>query len=308
MNRKTYNELGVDSLYRYQQHDVGRYKRVVISNSISSLNVVDGVNNDIRNNIYAIDNIGSNVEELYEGCFSNCPHLNRINLGENIKIIGRNAFSNCSNLTSFKNDTFCVPLKLGDNAFENCDFKKIIFKRNNYGPIDEDGGEAYQIMIDGDVFLNNTNLSSVEMDDIMLGNNMFRNCTSLKSVTIHEGASTIYCDSSPFEGCNNLLSLSFPASISSYYMLHGETLKGSNISALYMTGMTEDEVKFAVGYESGKRNRVLFEPPTETEDIKLGTVYKFDNDEKDSMQSRVDNFIAKLVNNHIPTFMIECGD
>lgn len=306
MSKKTYNKLGLEAQYQYEQQDVEKYKKMIVSNTISSLNVVNGNNNYIKDMIYSIDNIGSNIEELYPSCFYNCENLRYVNLGKNIKVIGDEAFKDCLNLSSFDNDIFYVPQELKEKVFYNCNFSKIVFKNNNYEHIEEDELIKNQILLGGNIFSNNTQLTGVEMDDILLGNNMFNNCNKLQSVTINEGAETIYCDSSPFLNCGNLTSLTFPKSISSYYMLHNETLKGSNIDKLYLNGMTSTDVMYAIGQI--EEQRVIFKPPTDTEDIKLGTIYKFDNDENDSMQGIVDNFISKIVNGHIPAFIIRCGD
>jgi hypothetical protein len=88
--------------------------------------------------------------------------------------MGNDVFKDCSKLSSFKDDVFNMPINVGNNVFENCDFKKINIKYN--------GLLGETPTIGKNVFKNNKNLLSVTMDHILLGENMFDGCSSLSLI------------------------------------------------------------------------------------------------------------------------------
>jgi hypothetical protein len=132
MNKKfTYKEIGPESWYQYELSDRNIPKTFIVSDNLSTLNVVNGEDNRIKLMITDVDNIGEEITELESGCFKDCPNLTSINLPTTLQLINNEAFKDCYKLSSFKDDVFNMPMYMGDSVFENCNFRKINIKKNN---------------------------------------------------------------------------------------------------------------------------------------------------------------------------------
>ena len=164
--------------------------------------------------------IGKSVKGVGVYAFYGCTGLNSINLGNGLRIIGDYAFANCitmtgvnldriSNLTTiadyaFANcqsmEKFTVPINvttIGDNVFEDCYAMVSINLANGE---ETDGFSVEEEMASTN---NATALNS-------LGNNVFKGCANLRSVTFPRtfsnanGPKRGTIDVSEFRGCENL--------------------------------------------------------------------------------------------------------
>lgn len=322
MSKKTYDQIGPESWYQYEPNDTDDYKKVIISDTISSLNVVNGDNNDIRNVIYKVDNIGSNVKELQASCFYECPNLKSVNIPPTLQKIKNDVFKNCNSLDTFENDVFNVPRYVGTSTFNNCDLKKVNLKSNlleiskitdddiiNDDSDDSNDNNNFNVFEMGErTFANNTNLTDISMDNIIFSQNMFENCSSLSSVTISDNAIPIITGKQTFNNCNNLSSLRLSEKLTDYYQLHGETLKGSSILSVYVPGMLSSQVDFV----TGKINGTFVKPgaPTDYNNIKLGTIYKFTKSSStlENLKLEIGNLMTNVMNGHIPVIIMFCND
>lgn len=125
MSIRTYNELGVKSFYEYDEYDLNVHKKVIVSDTISSLNVVLDNNNGIQEMLERVDSIGTNIKKIDDLCFYGCYNLKHVNIPETVRDIGVNAFKDCTKLSSFQNNVFTLPKNIGDQAFMNCNFSTL---------------------------------------------------------------------------------------------------------------------------------------------------------------------------------------
>jgi len=150
--------------------------------------------------------ISDSVKYIGNNTFRNCTRLTSIVLGENLLQIGNTAFVGCKSLT-----TITIPesvTDIGDAVFNQCDNLTDVYVTNvqawlnidffgklnhpnEYGTLhllDENGAEITDLVIPEGV--------------TSIGNFLFANCKSLRSVTIPASVTTIGWDA--FDRCENL--------------------------------------------------------------------------------------------------------
>lgn len=143
----------------------------------------------------------TNLTELGEGAFRDCPKLKSADLPESVTILPANVFYNCTGLKSVS-----VPgcLGVGDNAFYGCDVLATI---GGMDQVEKFGAHA---------FANCRLLERIAIPETLtsMGEGCFENCTELKSVKLNGTLTGIsrYC----FYGCRRLQTVTF-----------GDTLKGT---------------------------------------------------------------------------------
>ena len=175
----------------------------------------------------------SAITTIPSSCFANCQ-FETITLPDRITTIGVNAFSNCASLKSFT-----VPLKtvsIDSTSFSGCivlkEFK-VDSGNNAYSAVNgvlysKDGKTLYfcpsgldsveisstATKIADKAFYRNTYLSSIIIPSNIteVGEEAFRYCASLKTIVFNEGASTTI-GKYAFATCNNIVSVTLPASV-----------------------------------------------------------------------------------------------
>lgn len=127
--------------------------------------------------------LANGLTTIGNGAFADCRNLEEFNIATNalIKAIGKDAFYNCRSLRSF---TVPIGLEaLGDNCFENCEGLESI----NF--LGEGSSEMYLSVLGNHLFRGCSSLSEVEFPSTYVENNldidMFKGCTSLQRVIIH---------------------------------------------------------------------------------------------------------------------------
>lgn len=146
---------------------------------------------------------------VYNSAFSNCGNLQNVNISDSI-YIGDNAFKNCTSLSNIKlSDNLEA---IGMNAFQNTGLTSIDIP---YTVVDFSNG--------GGMFMDCSLLQSAIIRggsgfDTITGNsentlpqNIFKNCTSLSSVTLHGDIEFI--QRGAFENCTALRSIILPKSV-----------------------------------------------------------------------------------------------
>ena len=293
MKKFTYNELGSDSSFVYDTSDFGNPKCMIVSDTLETINVVKGDDNNIKDMITSIDNIGSELTEIEEGSFKSCPNLSSINLPTTLQLIGSDAFKDCYKLSSFKDDNFNIPLEMGDNVFENCDFRNFKICNNKFNLNVDEVEFGENVVIGKKTFYNNKNLTMVSVDNIIFGQEMFENCTSLLSIVVNNNAQPLFSGASPFKNCTQLSTLTLP-NVSSYFDIHEDFLKGSNISTFILSDMTREEVECAIGKKPKKQVIIKSDKPVE-----CGDIYFYDT-------HNLDHVFIECIKNHIPLIIIQC--
>jgi uncharacterized repeat protein (TIGR02543 family) len=149
--------------------------------------------------------IPANVTEIGILAFADCTSLASVTIGAGVATIGDNAFQDCTSLRNITIDTDKVT-SYNSNPFNSS---------NNWGtifPADE-LSVTFRKNVGGNAFNGSTSLKSVTIASgvTSIGQQAFINCTSLTSVTIAEGVTSI--GEQAFDSCTNLTSITIPASV-----------------------------------------------------------------------------------------------
>lgn len=214
------------------------------------------------------------LTSIGESAFSGCSSLKKIDLS-NLKTVETGAFSGCSSLTEINsslsslskipdylfancmelNANIKLPTVIGQNAFGNC--YKIVFDLSDFEKVESIGQMAFlqcqsitgklclkKINTLGNQAFASTKMTSVDMTGAplkMIDDFCFKNCTSLKTVTISENTTTI--GRGAFFGCDN---------ISEYHILsknpatvYSTTFVGTDNYIIYVPKACVDDYKAA---------------------------------------------------------------
>ncbi len=163
--------------------------------------------------------VPAKVKDLY-GAFKDCPNLKSVHLPASVKYI--NGFVNCPELEEVH-----IPKgieTIHPNSFKNCPKLKVYIKEGGQYNFTEQDGVIYAgryrfeikcVVNPVDLIIPN-NVVALEIDDD--DNNKFggfTGCTSLRSITLHDGITSIGKET--FKGCSNLESINIPNSIKSIH-------------------------------------------------------------------------------------------
>lgn len=150
--------------------------------------------------------IPKSITQLQQSCFNNCTSLFDIEIEEDTLFTPQaSIFTNCSSLPSEiveKVTTHCMPNNSATSLFQNClGLRDIICKK----------------WLSNNMFSNCTNLKTAlcELTETSIGSNIFQNCTSLKEVHITGSPTSIY--NSVFYGCTSLEIVYLPGTIITQY-------------------------------------------------------------------------------------------
>lgn len=155
----------------------------------------------------------SNLKTIEKGAFNGCGALTEINSSlASLSEIPDNLFSDCRELQT----SITLPAVIGAGAFGNC--RKIVFDLSDFEKVESIGSMAFLQCwkITGDLRLKkiaalgnqafvNAKITSVDMTGAPLekiDDYCFKNCASLKVVTISENTTTI--GPGVFYGCENI--------------------------------------------------------------------------------------------------------
>jgi len=164
--------------------------------------------------------IPENITDIGDYAFQRCSKLSSIVLPKNLKKIGSNAFDGCSNLREI-----AIPESvniIGSYAFRGCsELSAVNFPKQ----LESIGSKAFagchnlktinipdSITSLNDCFAE-SGITSVTIPDMItkIGDDAFKNCSSLSEISIPEGVSHI--GQRAFYGCSNLTKIKLPASL-----------------------------------------------------------------------------------------------
>ena len=155
--------------------------------------------------------IPGSVTSIGSDAFSGCKGLTSVTIGESVTSIGGGAFSGCTGLTS-------IIVVEGNSKYHsagNCLIEtatKTLLSGCKTSEIPSDGSVT---SIGDDAFRNCTGLSSITIPDSVtsIGNSAFSGCTGLTSITIPGSVTSIGSDA--FYNCTGLTSITIHDSVTS---------------------------------------------------------------------------------------------
>ncbi len=168
-------------------------------------------------------NLPKGITTIGKGAFSTCTGLTSVSIPDSVKVIGENAFGNCEGLTSIT-----IPdsvTKLGVRAFCGCTKLKSIHLSENLRILsDTVFGRCVELTsikipdsvwkIEKSAFWKCIKLTSAYLpDNVLLGTDLFKECSSLTSVNIPKSVTTI--PSKMFKDCISLSSFIIPDHVKS---------------------------------------------------------------------------------------------
>lgn len=184
-------------------------------------------------NISGLDNLMNNNRSSNKNLYLNNELISSVVIPDSVTSINEYAFYNCNSLTSVTIPSSVT--NISDYAFTGCRKLKTIYYTG-------DVASWCKITELGNLMSNVTSLyingQKVEGDLIIpdgvtsIGNNIFRNCTGLTSVTIPNGVTSI--GERAFSGCSSLTSITIPGSMTS---ISSNAFDGcKKLKTIYYTG------------------------------------------------------------------------
>ena len=194
--------------------------------------------------------IPNSVTSIGMEAFSNCSSLTSVTIGESVTNIGGFAFSGCSSLTSVTIPNSVT--SIGEYAFDGCFFLTSVTIGKSVTSIGEEAfkwcSSLTSVTINSDAIVNkaysyDSNISHIfgsQVTEYIIGESVtsigeeaFRNCSSLTSVTIGESVTSIGYDA--FYGCSSLTSVT----IKSDAIVNKQYSLISNLSHIFGSQVTE---------------------------------------------------------------------
>lgn len=219
------------------------------------------------------------LERIEGSAFQYCQGLTTVAFPRSLQFIGNEAFEYCRSLVTVTSDA--EDLSIGDRCFMDC---RSLESFNSTGHVNTIGNNAFSnlpaftdfICPEGDyvdlvgacAFMDCPQLKAFPyLGKSNLGQNAFRNCTSLKSLTLpYQGVegmanNTIthnYIDKAYLFGATSVQSIVFPAT-APYFHLYGCDISGAPLEAISYSYATDVVELYQTGSTSQERgDRTMF--------------------------------------------------
>lgn len=200
-------EAEEEEAHEKQADEVKAFRGILYSDDGTSVTIVSYKEN-VKQLSIPEEIKGMPVVKIGARAFASCESLNFIRIPECVLEIEQAAFRGCCNLTSVEvMNKACV---IAEDSFEGC----IQLKKNplqKYFEIEEseDRVTIRKCIIDAEEIIIPDKINGKSVRAI--GNNAFRDCTSLTNVVIPKGVTKI--EALMFYGCKSLLNVEIPDSV-----------------------------------------------------------------------------------------------
>ena len=161
--------------------------------------------------------IGSSVLNIESNAFKDCSSIKNIEIPDSVKLIGENAFLNCKGA---KNISVPYDAIIGDGAFDGCKPEELkcnlsVFNQNLTENIKFLTIAGIETVSQGTFEEVKDTIEKIIFDEGLktIESSAFENCSSLTSVTMPDSVTSI--GSSAFSGCSSLTSITIPDSVTS---------------------------------------------------------------------------------------------
>lgn len=219
------------------------------------------------------------LERIEGSAFQYCQGLTTVAFPRSLQFIGNEAFEYCRSLVTVTSDA--EDLSIGDRCFMDC---RSLESFNSTGHVNTIGNNAFSnlpaitdfICPEGDyvdlvgacAFMDCPQLKAFPyLGKSNLGQNAFRNCTSLKSLTLpYQGVEGManntvthnYIDKAYLFGATSVQSIVFPAT-APYFHLYGCDISGAPLEAISYSYATDVVELYQTGSTSQERgDRTMF--------------------------------------------------
>ena len=200
--------------------------------------------------------LSPNLESIEDAAFSCCARLSDIKLPPSLNYIGYSVFMNCTELSKIVLPEALT--YLGVQSFQGCTSLKYIKIPAKITEIDfatfKDSGLEILELEDGlekigrEAF-KNTKIKTVILPKTIteLGDSAFYNCTSLESIALNEGLSTI--SDGALGGQSKLMEITIPASVAK--MSEGAFWNCTTLKAVKFEGNAPEDYRTDLIYAGG---------------------------------------------------------
>ena len=209
--------------------------------SLQSIEIPAGVTSIGRSAFYNCSNLesvtfaeGSQLTSIGSSAFQDCISLKSIEIPAGVTSIGDWAFYVCSSLTSIE-----IPVgvtSIGGYAFYDCSNLNTVYYSGSIEDwlnIEFGSSSSNPLYYGADLYIGGELVTEVVVpESITTIATQLRGCTSLTSITIHSGVTSI--GDWAFSGCSNLTSIEIPAGVTSigdYAFYYCSGLTSINIPA-----------------------------------------------------------------------------
>lgn len=193
---------------------------------ITSVSIPDSITNIGHSTFHGCSSLASitipdSITNIGYSAFENCSNLVSITIGKNVKSIGDSAFRDCNNLTKVNYlgtiDQW-VEIKFDGiyfNTFRSYTSNPLYYAKNLY--INNNLVTEINLTVAKEIsdssFRNCSSLKTVTIGDSVtnIGRFAFENCSNLTNITIGNGVKII--DEGAFWGCNNLTKVNYTGTI-----------------------------------------------------------------------------------------------
>ena len=246
--KKAVIEGGVTNIGEFAFYNCSALTSVTIGNSVTS------IERDAFWNCSSLTSviIPNSVTSIENWAFENCSGLTSVTIPNSVKSIGDYAFYSCSGLTSVTIGNSVT--SIGSYAFDNCSGLTSIIVESGNKKYDSRNNCNALIETSSNTLILGCKNTIIPNSVTGIGDDAFRDCSGLTSVTIGNSVTSIGRDA--FYNCSGLTSVTIPYSVTS--IGDGAFSGCSNLTTVTVENKTP--VKIDYNTFTNRKNATLYVP------------------------------------------------